>query len=203
MTREWQAYVLEDDSFFDFAHGMVVLDVGCGDGEELLHLQRSGCIGAGIDTSPYCVARCRDLGLRIVQARAEDMPVRTGSLDAVVCKVVVPYTDEARVLAEIGRVLRHGGKGFLCYHGIGYYLRYLLIGHFKHRLYALRALVNTWLYATTRKRLPGFVGDTLYQSRRRLARYYRDSGLVPVQECPARRFLGLPVFIYDALEKTS
>jgi hypothetical protein len=133
------------------------------------------------------------------------MPFRTQSLDGIVCKVVVPYTDEALVLNEVGRLLRTTGTARVCYHGAGYFLRYLLCVtcHWKFRLYALRSLVNTWIYGLFGRRLPGFVGDTLYQSRRRLGNCYRRSHLRLVEEHPSRTFLGFPVFIYRIVEKVA
>ena len=72
---------------------------------------------------------------------------------------------------------------------------------FPFRVYGLRTLVNTWAYATTGRRLPGFFGDTLYQSERRLTRYYRQHGLVLRRRTESKSFLGRPVFLYHTLEK--
>jgi hypothetical protein len=133
------------------------------------------------------------------------MPFRGQAFDGVVCKVVVPYTDEARVLVEIARLLKPAGAARVCCHGAGYYLRYLLChtSDWKFRIYGLRSLVNTWVYALLGKRLPGFVGDTLYQSRRRLRNYYRACHLRLVEEHPSPTFLGFPVFIYHVVEKVA
>ena len=96
-----------------------------------------------------------------------------------ICKVVVPYTDERRAIGEWARVLRPGARARVTYHGAGYYARYLIDGPgLMLRIYGLRSLVNTWWYAATDRRLPGFVGDTLYQSAKRLATYYREFDLV-------------------------
>ena len=138
----------------------------------------------------------------MLQATAEEIPLESAAVDGVVCNVVLPYTDERRTIREIGRILKDAGVGVCCYHGIGYYLRYMLAGtSWKFRFYGLRALVNTWLYAVTGMRLPGFLGDTLYQSRRRLTRYYRESHLRLRQTHRSRTFLGCPVFIYHTIQK--
>lgn len=148
---------------------------------------------------------CRDQDLPALVASAERMPFRVESFDGIVCKVVIPYADESRVLREIGRVLRPGGTARICCHGAGYYLRYLLCNtsDWKFRIYGLRSLVNTWLYAWLGKRLPGVIGDTLYQSRRRLGNYYRAGRLRMVKEPPSPTFLGFPVFIYQVVEKVA
>ncbi len=71
----------------------------------------------------------------------------------------------------------------------------------KLRFYGLRTIANTWLYAALGWRLPGFLGDTVYQTRRRLCRAYRRLGLRVIDDTPAPDFLGLPVFIYQKLER--
>lgn len=47
------------------------------------------------------------------------------------------------------------------------------------------------------KHFPGFLGYTLYQSRRRLLRYYKAANLELVRDFPSSKYLGYPVFIYD------
>ncbi len=198
----WNGYVLEDYSFVEFAPEMRVLDVGCGYGTQLQELGQRGCRAFGIEVDRAALADCRSRGLRVLHACAEQIPVKNAGLDGLVCKVVIPYTDEARVVSEIGRVLKRESVGHLCYHGAGYSLRYLVFApSWKFRFYGLRTLVNTWLYRATGRRLPGFLGDTIYQSRRRLAKYYRENGLRLLQESPARAFLGFPVFIYHTIQR--
>ena len=123
-------------------------------------------------------------------------------MGGVICKVVLPYTDEDRAIKEISRILKPGGKCYLICHGAGYYLRYLLINaSWKVRFYGLRSLVNTWVWVVTRLRLPGFLGDTIYQSRRRLNGHFRANGLSIVSDQQAKRFLGLPVFTAQVIQK--
>ncbi len=116
----------------------------------------------------------------------------------------MPYTNEAMAIREIGRVLRPGGIARVSYHGLGYSLRYVLTERdWKRRVYGARVIVNTWIYAMTGRRLPGFWGDTLYQSSARLRRYYERSGLDLVDERPSARFAGAPVFLYHTIRRTS
>ena len=71
----------------------------------------------------------------------------------------------------------------------------------KTRFYGLRSIVNTLVYRTTGGRLPGFLGDTVYQSERRLRSYYATAGLELVEIHPAATFAGVPVFIYHVLRR--
>ncbi len=205
LTLNWSCYLLPRFEFERFPVHALVLDVGCGPGAQLRQLGIQKCRGVGIDLDRASIAACREEGLPVVLASAERMPFRACTLEGAICKVAIPYTDEARALAEISRVLRSGGTARFCYHGAGYYLRYLLCGtsHWKFRFYGLRSVLNTWIYVVLGRRMPGFVGDTLYQSQRRLRNYYRACHLRLVEEHPSPTFLGFPVFIYHVVEKVA
>jgi SAM-dependent methyltransferase len=199
---EWPGYIAEDYDFLDFPRGARVLDLGFGAGAQLRALKARGCVALGIEYGERQAKRGIELGLPVCRATAERLPIATGSLDGVICKVVIPYTNEARAVAEIARVLRPGGVARMSYHGAGYSLRYLLTDpSWKRRIYGGRTLLNTFLYRATGLRLPGFVGDTLFQSSRRLQRYYRGVGLELIDEHPAAAFGGAPVFIYHTLRR--
>ncbi len=199
---DWRDYQAKGFRFSAFPPGGMILDVGCGGGTQMQHLQRCRCRGVGLDVDRASLARCRARNLPVAQAEAEHIPFKSASVDGVICKVVLPYTDERSAIREIGRVLKEGSVGRCCYHGVGYYLRYLVAcPSWKARFYGLRTLVNTWLYAMAGLRLPGFLGDTLYQSQRRLTRYYAENNLRLRESTPSRTFAGCPVFIYHTIEK--
>jgi SAM-dependent methyltransferase len=201
---EWTGYIL-DDFQFAFAPGSWVLDLGCGEGKQLQILQDQGTSVCGIDISMVELQKCNQRNLVVAQGKGEHLPFRRQSFDGVICKVVLPYTDERTTISEIGRVLRPGGTAYIVSHGVGYYLRYLLRPPhlpFRYRVYAARTLLNTWLYVQTRRRLPGFLGDTLYQSRKRLLTYYQASGLQLSREFSSAKYLGFPVFLYDYVKKS-
>ncbi len=198
----WAAFDLAGYSYTDFPPGDVVVDVGCGSGKQLAELVSNGCRAIGVEADPEKVAALRAQGLVVHQAKAESLPLEEESVDGMICKVVIPYTDEQVAISECARVLRPSGRMDVVYHGAGYYLRYLFVApSWKYRVYAVRAILNTWLYSLTGTRIPGWIGDTLYQSRRRLARYYAANSLVIDRDSPSRPFLGYPVFIYHRLRK--
>src|SRR6267378_2415395 len=89
----WRSYVPTDFNFADFAPGALVLDVGCGIGLQLEELGQSGCRGIGIDVHPAFLATSQGQGLRVLRARAEEIPIKEGSLDGLICKAVIPFTD--------------------------------------------------------------------------------------------------------------
>jgi SAM-dependent methyltransferase len=197
----WEAYTLPDAQA-NFAPGSVVIDIGCGNGKELKHLVEHGCVAVGLDVDANALADCRRANLPVVLATAEHMPLRAQVFDGLICNVAIPYTDESQVMREIGRVLKRGARGYLCYHGFGYFLRYVAAGpNFRMRFYGVRSMLNTWYYQLTGSRLSGFWGDTLYQTHSRLLKYYRRDGLKLVESRTGKKFLGLPVFIYHRVER--
>jgi len=196
-------FALLNYNFADFAPGARVLDIGCGKGRQLQALAHARCQAIGLDSKPNRVRECAALGLAIVVGHAEHMPFSDGAFDGAICKVTIPYTAEAIALSEIARVLKPGAKAQLAYLGAGFYLRMLMLGPggwVKQRFYGLETFLNTWFFALTGKALPGFLGDTLYQSRRRLRKYYLANGLTLLRETPSQTFFGLPVFLYHTVQ---
>jgi SAM-dependent methyltransferase len=198
---EWSGYIL-DNFRFEFAAGSRILDIGCGEGTQISQLKDKGVGAYGIDVSTETLQTCRKRNVDVVQGLGERLPFLTESFDGVICKVVLPYTDERATISEIGRVLRLGGTAYVVSHGAGYYLRYVLQPpKFLNRIYGVRTLLNTWLWILTGLRLPGFLGDSLYQSRRRLLGYYGATSLKLVREFPSQKYLDRPVFLYDQVKK--
>ena len=185
---------------FVFPENAALLDIGCGVGNQLAEAVAG--FKVGVDVDPNCASKCQQRGIPAILGKAEHLPITDRSFDGVICKVVLPLTVEDLTIAEIARVLRSGGKCYLITIGSGYYLRYLLLSRsLKYRFYGLRTLINTWVWVATHRRLPGFVGDTTYQSRRRLRRYFKSNRLQVVKE-QRSSFFGLPVFIYTELDHT-
>ena len=201
-AEDWSSFVATDYAFDVFPRGSRVLDIGLGRGMQMRALTAKGCRSFGIEYDPALAAAGARDGLAVCRASSEQLPFADAALDGVVCKVVILLTDEEKSVAEVGRVLRPGGTARISYHGVGYSLRYLLADpNWKRKVYALRTIANTVAYRSTGRRLPGFLGDTLFQTTRRLERYYRRFGLELVEEHPAPRYAGAPVFIYHTVKK--
>jgi ubiquinone/menaquinone biosynthesis C-methylase UbiE len=201
-VRPLMDYAVQAFDFAAFVPGARVLDLGCGSGEQLIDLASVPCAPIGADVDLTCLLESRQKGFPVFCAEAERLPLADATVSGVICKVVLPYTDEASVLSEIARVLKPGAVAHLCGHGAGYYLRYVFCGSdYRIAIYGLRALINTWVYAIVGRHLPSFIGDTVYQSRQRLARYYRRANLRLVVDAESPTFLGFPVFIYQTVQK--
>jgi SAM-dependent methyltransferase len=202
MSSSITHYLCPEFSFADFSPSSRVIDVGCGGGRHLAELRTKGCDPVGVEPDAADRAACHRQGFSVFAGQAEHLPFPDGSADGIVCCVVVPYTDERATIAEWRRVLRPGGQARVSYIGFGYAIRCLVGGpRIGRRLYGVRMMVNTWVYRLTGRRLPGKLGDTLYQSERRLRQYYEASGLEVLERLHGRTLLGLPVIMYHVLRR--
>ncbi|MFH0845169.1 MAG: class I SAM-dependent methyltransferase [Pseudomonadota bacterium] len=90
--------------------GERVLDIGCGQGNHLLFLNRLGLDVTGVDASPYMISRARErLGNRcsLKIGRAEDLPFDDNEFDLVVLINTLEFIDDPfQALREAGRVAR-------------------------------------------------------------------------------------------------
>jgi len=103
--------------------GSVVLDIGTGTGVFLPFLwQRIGCEGRilALDIAEEMLHRARrkdfDGVVAYLNADAAHIPLAGALLDSVVCYSSFPhFQDKAKALAEMYRVLRDGGRLYICH----------------------------------------------------------------------------------------
>ena len=167
-----------------------VLDVGCGVGQALFPLAVSrDALGVGVDISDAALRMGREVyethlpGAKIAFAKsaAESLPFADASFDVVNCGLALPYTDNARVIAEVARVLRPGGMFLLKIHHARYYLDLLRRGlarlEVSSVIYGGRVLAAGTLYHLTgRQPRVRFLNES-FQTRRLLRRELSKHGL--------------------------
>lgn len=165
------------------------LDVGCGAGHELLPFVRKGAFGVGLDVSADVGRAGRELfaahdydQVAFIRGTAETLPFPSGEFDLVICRLVLPYTFNARALEEFSRVLRPGGALLLKIHHARYYVRAfgqaLLAGQFLHLIYITRVLIAGAIYHLTGTQPRGrFPSSETFQTFWLLKREVRRAGL--------------------------
>ena len=90
--------------------GRRVADVGCGTGRLLGSLSSHGAQAVGIDTDPAMLTFAAARG-PVARADAHRLPLADASMDAAVTMATLEFTaDPARVLTEMARITRPGGR---------------------------------------------------------------------------------------------
>jgi len=121
---------------FDELRGNDVLEIGCGTGVHTKLLAEAGARVSAVDLTPTAVALTRrrlelaGLSADVREADAESLPYDDSSFDFMWSWGVIHHSaDTDRVIAEIARVLRPGGRiAFMVYHrtSITFWLNYVL-----------------------------------------------------------------------------
>ena len=197
VRAEW-AMLSRDPARFAAARASVdgfsiarVLDIGCGGGQQLRPFLSDGrALGVGIDASPETGVAGRQLFARdepharvaFARSTAEHLPFETASFDLVICRLVLPYTDNKRALAEMARVLRPHGVLLLKFHHVRFYTmelgQALSAGRIKSALHACRVLLAGSIYHLIDRQPRGRVtGGETFQTMWLLSRELRRHGL--------------------------
>jgi len=96
------------------AAGEVIVDVGCGTGQHLREI--AAVLGnahslIGIDFSADAIRAVRRSGLPGILASGDRLPLRSASVDALICNYAIYYlSDLGSALSEWARVLRTNGR---------------------------------------------------------------------------------------------
>ena len=170
--------------------GARALDAGCGTGFQSALLAALGWRPHGVDVSAglLAVARRRLPGAALTVASVEALPYPDASFDAVVCcgSTLSFVDDPARAMAEMGRVLRPGGRLLLdCEHRPSLDLAWTLVSALTADALGYGVSPReAWRALATRGRLrlpyPGY-GLLWLFTRRELAAIMRAAGLTPIR----------------------
>jgi arsenite methyltransferase len=118
LTRRFIAAMQLPIDWLDIPEGGVALDVGAGPGSvttSLAHAAGPDGLALGVDISEPMLARAVRAAagpqVGFLRADAQKLPFRDGSFDAAISLAVLQLIpDPAAALAEIGRVLKPGGR---------------------------------------------------------------------------------------------
>jgi SAM-dependent methyltransferase len=203
LEREWTLFAADPARrraslvAIEGMHASRVLDVGCGAGQEMIPFASSGALCVGVDIAPASAmtgarlfaARYPRLVVTFAMGAVERLPFLSQTFDVVICRVVIPYTDNAQALHEMARVLRPGGILLLKIHHLRYYLekfrRAVRQCNAGSAIHALRTLLSGVLYHVTgRQPSGGLLLRESFQTHWLLARELRRVGLAIERELP-------------------
>lgn len=131
--------------------GKSVLDIGCGDGSDLVKFSQMGASEvSGIDPSEEFarVAREKNPGANIVIGRGEALPFEAGRFDVVTSKYALQTSpDVPAILMEASRVLREGGHFiFLSKHPLRQFLEKIQMMKGQGADYFKQDIVDSHIY---------------------------------------------------------
>jgi ubiquinone/menaquinone biosynthesis C-methylase UbiE len=172
------------------AKGLKVLDVGCGQGIDLIEYARAGAEAHGVDLTPRHTDLARrnvealDLLAEIVDGDAEDLPFPDQTFDRASSNGVLHHTpDIAAALTEIYRVLKPGGEvRILVYNrsSFHYWIHQVLWqGIYRRRLIAERSMAGVLSSGVERTSIGARPLVRVY-SPRRVRAMLRSAGFVSV-----------------------
>jgi SAM-dependent methyltransferase len=124
-----------------------------------------------------------------VRGAGEELPFADGAFDAVICRIALPYMDNARALSEMDRVLGPSGQLFLKIHHAVFYLdearRAVRAADVRSLVHAARVLAaGAWYHASGRQPGGRLLGSETFQSRWLLRRELLRLGLTIRGEMP-------------------
>jgi SAM-dependent methyltransferase len=99
------------------AHEGLLLDLGCGSGDLIFEAQRRSIQCVGVDPSTRMLSRAQANDLPLILARAQLLPLRTASVEAVVCSYPGFWIRDSKVWQELGRTTVDGGSVTILFGG--------------------------------------------------------------------------------------
>jgi len=102
-----------------FSPGDHILDLGCGTGDDAVHLARNGVRVTGIDNSSEMVQFARSRGVDATEMAVQDLTSHSGLYDGVLSNfgALNCVGDLHSAAAELHRLIRPGGIAAACFMG--------------------------------------------------------------------------------------
>jgi len=127
-----------------------LLDIGCGDGSDLLNYQEMGAMPVGLEPSLEFIkqAKSKSAHLEIIQGVGENLPFEDNSFDIVVSKYALQnMIDVPKVFEETARVLKKNGYlVILSKHPIRQFLEKVKTYDGKEINYFEQKIVDSYIY---------------------------------------------------------
>jgi len=170
----------------------MVLDVGCGAGQELVpFIEKTDAFCIGIDAAAKLGAVTNAFfdefnypnRAAFTRSYGESLPFADASFDVVLCRVALPYMNNRRTIAEVARVLRPNGIFLLKIHAPAFYFGMI---RERWKTFSLRQIAypliclagGAWHSLTGRQLQKGFwAGKEVYQTEGFLKREFAKNNL--------------------------
>jgi len=168
-----------------------VLDAGCGMGQWTWSLAK---LNDSVHAVDYSQARVQmvaavhsDLqcdNVDVSRQNIENLAFESESFNAIFCYSVLPITDYRKTLTEFSRVLRRGGRLYLCSNGFGWHLFKFITGHNRSKHYSPRkssavAAALTMQHKLTGRFQPG-AGRELITPSGTISRHLQQVGFTDI-----------------------
>lgn len=121
-----------------------VLDLGCGDGSLLKHLQETrSTTGYGLELKPEMIAQCIDKGVNVIQTNLDKglSHFDSNSFDTVILSLTLQAMRRPRRLLE--EMLRVGERGIVTFPNFAYWRNRLQLG-LSGKMPVSKQLPHTW-----------------------------------------------------------
>lgn len=90
--------------------GQRLLDIGCGNGDFLVHAQEAGWLVCGLEPDPKAAATTRQRGLEVLVGTVDLLASESSCFDAITLSHVIEHVHEPRQLLQaVYRLLKPGG----------------------------------------------------------------------------------------------
>ena len=123
--------------------GARILEIGCGAGQQLLvNYPDRRTFGIDVDASAIALGKSLAATVAFTRGMAEALPFKSDHFDLVFARVSLPYTDIARSVREIHRVLKPGGRTWLMMHPLSLCVKHAIQGDLKSKLIFFYILAN-------------------------------------------------------------
>lgn len=106
------------DFINNIEHNAYIIEVGCGEGKNLLKLKEFGFnFIEACDNSLKCVEECKNKNLNVIEANILSLPYCNNSFDITLCIFVINYLESEKLrlhaITELIRITKNNGLIFL------------------------------------------------------------------------------------------
>ena len=167
-----------------------MLDLGCGAGQTLIAAYpHRTTYGLDVDLPALKVGKTLSEDVRFCCGRAEALPYSDNAFDFIFARVSLAYTDIAKALSEVRRVLKPGGRLWITLHTWKVPWQAAKRANWRGKLFFTYIVANSLLFHLMQKQLSFLGRYESFQTESGMLRALRSSGFKDVEVTRNRHFL--------------